>query len=186
MAFSAWWRMSMSSSWPWTAWSGRSQRRRPSLPSRRRPPHRSRTAISATGRSEGDQLDSRGCGRVEPRPAMSRSGIGAKRILFGILAFAMLAGMSPKPPAHTVEANPAAYQSWRNALVEVGPNLAAPGHPGFFGRLRHIESFLALIPPDARIPAVLYLHDCPGLKIEAVRDVDELAAAGFAVFAPRS
>jgi dienelactone hydrolase len=117
---------------------------------------------------------------------MSRSGVGAKRILLGIIAFAMLSGMSPKPPAHTVEANPAAYQSWRNALVEVGPNLAAPGHPGFFGRLRHIESFLALIPPDARIPAVLYLHDCPGLKIEAVRDVDELAAAGFAVFAPDS
>jgi dienelactone hydrolase len=36
------------------------------------------------------------------------------------------------------------------------------------------------------LPAVLYLHDCPGLKIEAVRDVEELAAIGYAVFAPDS
>jgi dienelactone hydrolase len=111
---------------------------------------------------------------------------GAGRILFGILAVALLAGMSPKPPARTIDATPAAYQAWRNALVEVGPNLVAPGHRGFFGRLRHIEPFLAGIPVSAKMPAVLYLHDCPGLKIEAVRDVDELAAAGFAVFAPDS
>ena len=118
---------------------------------------------------------------------MSRSkSAGAGRILFGILAVALLAGMSPKPPARTIAATPAAYQAWRNALVEVGPDLAAPGHLGFFGRLRHIEPFLARIPVGARVPAVLYLHDCPGLKIEAVRDVDELAQAGFAVFAPDS
>ncbi len=118
---------------------------------------------------------------------MSRwNSAGPTRILLGILAVALLAGMSPKPPARTIEATPAAYQAWRNALVEVGPNLAAPGHLGFFGRLRHIERFLAHIPADAKLPAVLYLHDCPGLKIEAVRDVDELAAAGFAVFAPDS
>src|SRR5262249_6194029 len=156
---------SMSSSRLWIGWSGRWQHPCPSPPTRRRP-LRSRPTISATGRSDSNPLDSGG--KVEPRPAMSRSGIGAQRILFGILALAMLAGTSPAPPAHTIEANPAAYQSWRNALVEVGPNLVAPGHPGFFGRLRHIESFLALIPPYAKIPAVLYLHDCPGLKMEAV------------------
>jgi dienelactone hydrolase len=111
---------------------------------------------------------------------------GASRVLLGILAVTLLAGMSPRPPARTMEATPAAYQAWRNALVELGPDLVAPGHHGFFGRLRHIEPFLAAIPAGTRMPAVLYLHDCPGLKIEAVRDVDELAAAGFAVFAPDS
>jgi dienelactone hydrolase len=118
---------------------------------------------------------------------MSRSkSVGAKQILLGILALGLLAGMSPKPPANTVEAAPQAYQAWRNALVEIGPNLAAPGHRGYFGRLRHLEPFLASLPAGAKLPAVLYLHDCPGLKIEAVRDVGELAAAGFAVFAPDS
>lgn len=118
---------------------------------------------------------------------MSRGkSVGAGRMLFGILAFVLLAGLSPKPAPHTVEATPAAYQAWRNALVEIGPNLAARGHRGFFGRLRHIERYLKTIPAGANVPAVLYLHDCPGLKIEAVRDVGELAAAGFAVFAPDS
>lgn len=115
-----------------------------------------------------------------------RKSAGTNRVLFGILAVALLAGMSPKPPARNIEATPAAYRAWRNALVEIGPNLAAPGHRGFFGRLRHLERFLAGIPIGANVPAVLYLHDCPGLKIEAVRDIDELAAAGFAVFAPDS
>lgn len=41
-------------------------------------------------------------------------------------------------------------------------------------------------PPGAKLPAILYLHDCPGLKIEAIRDIDELAALGFAIFAPDS
>lgn len=118
---------------------------------------------------------------------MSRwKSVGARRTVFGVVAVALLAGMSPKPPARTIEATPAAYQAWRNALVEVGPDLAARGHRGFFGRLRHIEPFLASIPSGAKVPAVLYLHDCPGLKIEAVRDIGELAAAGFAVFAPDS
>ena len=119
---------------------------------------------------------------------MSRWGnAGTGRMLIGIVALVLLSGMSPKPPARTIEATPAAYQSWRNALVEVGPNLAYAGHRGFFGRLRHIEAYLnAAIPPGANLPAVLYLHDCPGIKIEAVRDLDELANAGFAVFAPDS
>jgi dienelactone hydrolase len=118
---------------------------------------------------------------------MSRSNSQcAKRILLGILAIALLAGMSPKPPARTIEATPAAYQAWRNAIVQIGPNVATTHHRGIFGRLRHIEPFFAAIPTGAKLPAVLYLHDCPGLKIEAVRDIDELAAAGFAVFAPDS
>ena len=118
---------------------------------------------------------------------MSRlKGGEAKRILFGVLALALLTGMSPKPPARTIEATPDAYQAWRNAIVEIGPNLVAPGHRGFFGRLRHIEPYLDTISAGRKLPAVLYLHDCAGLKIEAVRDVDELANAGFAVFAPDS
>ncbi|MGH6894042.1 MAG: dienelactone hydrolase family protein [Dongiaceae bacterium] len=118
---------------------------------------------------------------------MSRSnGARAARVLLGILAIAVLAGMAPKPPARTVDATPAAYQAWRNAIVQIAPNVAAPHHRGMFGRLRHIEGFFAGIPAGAKLPAVLYLHDCPGLKIEAVRDIDELAAAGFAVFAPDS
>jgi len=118
---------------------------------------------------------------------MSRlNSVTAKRILFGILATALLAGMSPKPPAKTIDATPAAYQAWRNAIVQIASNIAGPRHRGIFGRLRHIEPFFAGIPAGVKLPAVLYLHDCPGLKIEAVRDIDELAAAGFAVFAPDS
>jgi len=118
---------------------------------------------------------------------MSRSNnVCAMRILFGILAIALLAGMSPKPPAKTIEATPAAYQSWRNAIVQIAANVAAPRHRGIFGRLRHIGPFFADIPVGTKLPAILYLHDCAGLKVEAVRDIDELAAAGFAVFAPDS
>jgi len=116
---------------------------------------------------------------------MSRS-TSAQRIVFGILAVALLAGMSPKPPAKTIDATPAAYQAWRNAIVQIGPNLVASHRRGIFGRLRHIEPFFADIPVRTKLPAILYLHDCSGLKIEAVRDVDELAAVGFAVFAPDS
>jgi len=116
---------------------------------------------------------------------MSRS-TSAQRIVFGILAVALLAGMSPKPPAKTIDATPAAYQAWRNAIVQIGPNLVASHRRGIFGRLRHIEPFFADIPVGTKLPAILYLHDCSGLKIEAVRDVDELAAVGFAVFAPDS
>ena len=116
---------------------------------------------------------------------MSRS-TSAQRFVFGILAVALLAGMSPKPPAKTIDATPAAYQAWRNAIVQIGPNLVASHRRGIFGRLRHIEPFFADIPVGTKLPAILYLHDCSGLKIEAVRDVDELAAVGFAVFAPDS
>jgi dienelactone hydrolase len=94
--------------------------------------------------------------------------------------------MSPKPPAKTIEATPAAYQAWRNAIVQIGANLVAMHPRGMFGRLRHIEFLFGDILVGAKLPAVLYLHDCPGLKIEAMRDIDELAAAGFAVFAPDS
>ena len=118
---------------------------------------------------------------------MSRSGSASlKRILFGILAVVVLAGMSPKPPDKTVEATPAAYQAWRNAIVQIAPKVAAPGHRGIFGRLRHIEPFFASLPSGTKLAAVLYLHDCSGLKIEAIRDIDELAALGYAVFAPDS
>lgn len=118
---------------------------------------------------------------------MARSiGVSAARTLLGAIAIALLAGMSPRPPAKTVEATPDAYQAWRNAIVQVAPDVIARGHTGIFGRLRHIEGFFADIPTTAKLPAVLYLHDCPGLKTEAVHDVDELAAAGFAVFAPDS
>jgi len=110
----------------------------------------------------------------------------AQRILFGIFAVALLAGMSPKPPARTIDATPAAYQAWRNAIVQIGPNLVASPRRGIFGRLRHIEPLFVDIPVGTKLPAILYLHDCPGLKIEAIRDIDELAAAGFAVFAPDS
>jgi dienelactone hydrolase len=118
---------------------------------------------------------------------MSRLGSASlKRILFGILAVVVLAGMSPKPPDKTVEATPAAYHAWRNAIVQIAPKVAAPGHRGIFGRLRHIEPFFASLPSGTKLPAVLYLHDCSGLKIEAIRDIDELAALGYAVFAPDS
>ena len=118
---------------------------------------------------------------------MSRSNHAlAKQIVLGFLAIALLTGMSPKPPAKTIEATPAAYQAWRNAIVQIGANLVAMHPRGMFGRLRHIEFLFGDIPVGAKLPAVLYLHDCPGLKIEAMRDIDELAAAGFAVFAPDS
>ena len=118
---------------------------------------------------------------------MARSiGASAARILLGAIAIALLAGMSPKPPAKTVEATPDAYQSWRNAIVQIAPDVVARDHNGIFGRLRHIEAFFAGIPTNVKLPAILYLHDCPGLKIEAMHDIDELAAAGFAVFAPDS
>jgi hypothetical protein len=103
-----------------------------------------------------------------------------------VLALAALAAMSPKPPAKMVDLTPAAFQAWRNALVEIDLNAVGPRHRGIFGRLRHIETFFADLPAGAKLPAVLYLHDCPGLKIEAVRDVEELAAIGYAVFAPDS
>lgn len=115
-----------------------------------------------------------------------RNQVGISRAMLGLLALTLLAAMSPKPPAKTIEATPAAYQAWRNAIVQVGVEVAAHGHRGIFGRLRHIEPFFATIPGGTRLPAVLYLHDCPGLKIEAIRDIDELAAIGFAVFAPDS
>jgi dienelactone hydrolase len=116
---------------------------------------------------------------------MSRS-LTTVRPLLLIAALACLTAMSPKPPAKTVDPTPAAFQAWRNALVEIDLNSVGPRHRGIFGRLRHIESFFADLPIGAKLPVVLYLHDCPGLKIEAVRDVEELAAIGFAVFAPDS
>lgn len=97
-----------------------------------------------------------------------------------------LAAMSPKPPAKNVDATPAALQAWRNAIVQIDPGSAGRAHRGLFGRLRHIEGYFAAMPAGARLPAALYLHDCPGLKIEAMRDIEELAALGFAVFAPDS
>jgi dienelactone hydrolase len=103
-----------------------------------------------------------------------------------VVALACLAAMSPRPPAKTVDPTPAAFQAWRNALVEIDLRTSGPRHRGIFGRLRHIEGFFATLPAGAKLPVVLYLHDCPGLKIEAVRDVEELAAIGFAVFAPDS
>jgi len=112
--------------------------------------------------------------------------ICALRIALGLLATVFLAGMAPKPPAKTIEATPAAYQAWRNAVVQIGAHVITAQQRGMFGRLRHIESFFSIIPDGAKIPAVLYLHDCPGLKIEAMRDIDEIASTGFAVFAPDS
>lgn len=103
-----------------------------------------------------------------------------------VAAFACLAAMSPKPPARTVDLTPAAFQAWRNALVQIDLKVAGPRQRGIFGRLRHIESYFATLPAGVKLPAVLYLHDCAGLKIEAVRDIEELAAIGFAVFAPDS
>lgn len=118
---------------------------------------------------------------------MSQStAIAALRVALGALALACLTGMAPKPPAKTVDTTPAAYQAWRNAVVEIGSSVIAPGHRGMFGRLRHIEQFFSDIPVGIKLPAVLYLHDCPGLKIEAMRDIDEIAEVGFAVFAPDS
>ena len=108
------------------------------------------------------------------------------RIALSLLAVLFLAGMAPKPPAKTIEATPAAYQAWRNAIVQIGAHVITPQHRGMFGRLRHLESFFSVIPVGAKLPAVLYLHDCPGLKIEAIRDIDEISSAGFAVFAPDS
>lgn len=112
--------------------------------------------------------------------------MSAGRIAAGLLALLLLAGMAPKPPAKTIEATPAAYQAWRNAVVQIGPNLVPLHARGVFGRLRLIEPILDDIPSGTPLPAVLYLHDCAGLKIEAMRDIDEISAAGFAVFAPDS
>lgn len=103
-----------------------------------------------------------------------------------IVCLLALVAMSPKPPAKSIDATPAAMQAWRNALVQIDPGIVGKEHRGLFGRLRHIEHFFAGIPRRARLPAVLYLHDCSGMKIEAVRDIEELAALGFAVFAPDS
>lgn len=111
--------------------------------------------------------------------------LAAVRPAMLMVAFACLAAMSPKPPAKNVDLGPAAYEAWRNAVVQIGPGVVARGDRGLFGRLRHIEWHFAAIPP-AKVPAVLYLHDCSGLKIEAMRDIEELAAIGFAVFAPDS
>lgn len=114
-----------------------------------------------------------------------RRSTGIRPVLL-VIALACLAAMSPKPPAKTIDLTPAAFQAWRNAIVQVDPNIVRIGHRGIFGRLRHIEGFLAALPTGTRLPVALYLHDCPGLKIEAVRDIEELAALGFAVFAPDS
>ncbi len=97
-----------------------------------------------------------------------------------------LAAMAPKPPARTVDTTPAALQSWRNGIVQIGAGVIAKGHRGLFGRLRLVEHYFSGFPQGTKLPAVLYLHDCPGLKIEAIRDIDELAAIGYAVFAPDS
>lgn len=109
----------------------------------------------------------------------------AKAFCLGACLLA-LAAMAPKPPARTVDMAPAALQSWRNGIVQIGAGIIAKGHRGLFGRLRLVEHHFAGFPPGTKLPAVLYLHDCPGLKIEAMRDIDELAAIGFAVFAPDS
>lgn len=103
-----------------------------------------------------------------------------------IVALGCLAAMSPRPPAKTVDPIPAAFQAWRNALVQIDLKTTGPRNRGIFGRLRHIEGFFATLPAGIKLPVVLYLHDCSGLKIEAVRDIEELAAIGFAVFAPDS
>lgn len=116
----------------------------------------------------------------------ARGGIPLIRAAMLIACLLGLAAMAPKPPAKTLDANSAAFQSWRNAIVQIDPGIVARTHRGIFGRLRHIESFLDTIPADRKLPVVLYLHDCPGLKIEAVRDIEELAAIGYAVFAPDS
>lgn len=108
------------------------------------------------------------------------------RAAFLVLCLFALAAMAPRPPGKSIDPTPAAVQAWRNAIVQIGPGVAARNHRGIFGRLRHIESFFDGFPSSAKLPAVLYLHDCPGLKIEAVRDIDELAALGYAVFAPDS
>src|SRR5690349_14514228 len=105
-------------------------------------------------------------------------------LLIAILA--SVAAMSPKPPAKTIDPTPAAFQAWRNALVQIDLKAIGPRKRGIFGRLRLVEGFFADLPANAKLPAILYLHDCAGLKIEAVRDVEELAAIGFAVFAPDS
>ena len=109
----------------------------------------------------------------------------ARVLCLGACALA-LAAMAPKPPAKTVDTTPAALQSWRNSIVQIGTGVLAKGHRGLFGRLRLVEHNFAGFPAGTRLPAVLYLHDCPGLKIEAMRDIDELAALGFVVFAPDS
>ena len=117
---------------------------------------------------------------------MRRRFLATIRPVLLMVALACLTAMSPKPPARTVDLMPAAFQAWRNAIVQIGSNVLKPGHRGMFGRLRHIESFLDALPASAKVPVVLYLHDCAGLKIEAIRDIEELAAIGFAVFAPDS
>jgi dienelactone hydrolase len=115
-----------------------------------------------------------------------RGFLATVRLPLLIVVLACLSAMSPRPPAKTVDLTPAAFQAWRNALVEIDLKAVGPRQRGIFGRLRHIESFFATLPAGTKLPAVLYLHDCPGLKIEAVRDVEELAKIGFAVFAPDS
>ena len=117
-----------------------------------------------------------------------RSWRGAVSIEAALFAacFVALAAMAPKPPAKSVDATPAALQAWRNAVVEIGPGVVGKRHRGLFGRLRHIENHFAAIPSGAKLPVVLYLHDCAGMKIEAMRDIEELAAIGFVVFAPDS
>jgi len=124
--------------------------------------------------------------RTRTQPGRVSRLLAAIRPAALVVAVACLAAMSPKPPAKSVDLTPAAFQAWRNAIVQIGSNVAGPGHRGIFGRLRHIESFFSKMPAGAKLPVVLYLHDCPGLKIEAVRDIEELAAIGFAVFAPDS
>lgn len=125
--------------------------------------------------------------------AMSESRIAIGSLLGALARSAVmiscllgLTAMAPKPPVKPINPTPAAVQAWRNAIVQIGPGIADGNPRGLFGRLRHIESFFASIPSDAKLPTVLYLHDCPGLKIEAVRDIEELAAIGYAVFAPDS
>ena len=104
-----------------------------------------------------------------------------------LLPSASLGGHVAEAAGQDVDATPAAYQAWRNAIVQIGPTSSASASRGMFGRLRHIESLSwRRLPAGAKLPVVLYLHDCPGLKIEAMRDIEELAAIGFAVFAPDS
>lgn len=127
-------------------------------------------------------LLARAHGRLSDVPV----GTALLRVFFLGVCLAVLAAMAPKPPAKTVDMTPAAFQSWRNGIVQIGRGVIAKGQRGLFGRLRLVEHYFADFPPGTKLPAVLYLHDCPGLKIEAMRDIDELAAAGFAVFAPDS